>query len=133
MLHNGAWVAALLGTLLGVQDYNTVKFPGRDNSLAVKGLRLIFALVYAYIHNMYQIHTYNQICPLKLMIDHFHYTWSLKVQYIVQWHIVNLTLDLVSKVHMLILYFLQQNCKLTWFNVSLIACLPRGCRQLTSN
>ena len=38
-LHRGAWVATLIGTLLGVQDYKKVKFPGRDNlSLAVKGL-----------------------------------------------------------------------------------------------
>ena len=37
MLQKGAWVATLLGTLLGVQDYKKVKFPGRDNSpLAVK-------------------------------------------------------------------------------------------------
>ena len=38
VLHKGAWVATLLGTLLGVQDYKKFKFPGRDNSsLAVKG------------------------------------------------------------------------------------------------
>ena len=37
VLHKGAWVAALLGTLLGVQDYKKVKFPLRDNwSLAGK-------------------------------------------------------------------------------------------------
>lgn len=39
VLRNGAWFAALLVTLLGVQDFKTVKFPGRDiSSLAVKGL-----------------------------------------------------------------------------------------------
>ena len=27
LLHKGAWVATLLGTLLGVQDYKKVKFP----------------------------------------------------------------------------------------------------------
>ena len=27
VLHKGAWVATLLGTLLGVQDYKKVKFP----------------------------------------------------------------------------------------------------------
>ena len=44
MLHKGAWVATLLGTLLGVQDYKKVKFPGRDNSfLAVKGLICLWA------------------------------------------------------------------------------------------
>ena len=38
MLHKEAWVAILLGTL-GVEDYETVKFPGGDNSsLEVKGL-----------------------------------------------------------------------------------------------
>ena len=43
MLHKKAWVATLLGTLLGVQDYNKVKFPGRVNSsLAVKGLIWLF-------------------------------------------------------------------------------------------
>ena len=40
LLHKGAWVAMLVGSLLGVQDYKKVKFPGRDNSsLAVKGLK----------------------------------------------------------------------------------------------
>ena len=40
VLHKGAWVATLLSTLLGVQDYKRVKFPGRDiSSLAAKGLR----------------------------------------------------------------------------------------------
>ena len=39
MLHKGAWVTTLLGTLLRVQDYKKVKFPGRDIlSLAAKGL-----------------------------------------------------------------------------------------------
>ena len=39
VLHKGAWIATLLGTLLGVQDYKKVRFPGRDiSSLAVKGL-----------------------------------------------------------------------------------------------
>ena len=39
MLHEGVWLAGLLGTLLGVQDYRKVKFPGQDHSyLAVKGL-----------------------------------------------------------------------------------------------
>ena len=33
------WIATLLGTLLGVQDYKKVKFSGRDiSSLAAKGL-----------------------------------------------------------------------------------------------
>ena len=42
MLHKGAWVATLLGTLLGVQDYKKVEIPGRDiSSLAVKGLKPI--------------------------------------------------------------------------------------------
>ena len=27
VLHKGAWVATLLGALLGVQDYKKVKFP----------------------------------------------------------------------------------------------------------
>ena len=27
MLHKGGWVATLLGTILGVQDYKKVKFP----------------------------------------------------------------------------------------------------------
>ena len=41
VLHRGAWVATLLGTLLGVQDYKKVKFPERDiSSLAVKGLNI---------------------------------------------------------------------------------------------
>ena len=30
VLHKEAWVGTLLGTLLGVQDYKTVEFPGRD-------------------------------------------------------------------------------------------------------
>ena len=38
VLHKGAWVATLLDTLLGVQDYKKVKFSGRDiSSLAAKG------------------------------------------------------------------------------------------------
>ena len=41
VLHNGTWVA----TLLGVQVYKTVNFPGRDiSSLAVKGLKDIWKL-----------------------------------------------------------------------------------------
>ena len=41
MLHKGPWAATLLGALLGVQDYKTVKIQGRDNSsLAVKGLNV---------------------------------------------------------------------------------------------
>ena len=40
MLKKGAWVTILLGTLLGVQNYKKIKFPGRDNSfLAVKGVK----------------------------------------------------------------------------------------------
>ena len=40
VLHEGAWAVTLLGTLLGVQNYKKVKFPGRDiSSLAVKGLK----------------------------------------------------------------------------------------------
>ena len=39
VLHKGAWVATLLGTLHGVHDYKKVKFQGRDiSSLAAKGL-----------------------------------------------------------------------------------------------
>ena len=39
VLHKEAWVATLLATLLRVQDYKKVKFPGRDIlSLAAKGL-----------------------------------------------------------------------------------------------
>ena len=38
VLHKGLWVATILGSFLGVQDYKKVKFPGPDNlSLAVKG------------------------------------------------------------------------------------------------
>ena len=45
VIHNGAWVATLLGTLLGVQDYKKVTFPGRDiSSLAAKGLRVYFVI-----------------------------------------------------------------------------------------
>ena len=37
VLRKGAWVAQLLGTLLGVRGLKKVKFPGQDNSsLAVK-------------------------------------------------------------------------------------------------
>ena len=32
MLRKEGWVATLLDTLLGVQDYKKVKFPGRDIS-----------------------------------------------------------------------------------------------------
>ena len=40
VFHKGAWVATLLVTLFGVQDYKKVKFPGRDiSSLAAKGLK----------------------------------------------------------------------------------------------
>ena len=40
VLNKGAWVVTLLGTLLGVQDFEKIKFLGRDNSyLAVKGLK----------------------------------------------------------------------------------------------
>ena len=42
VLHNGAWVATLLGTLLGTQDYNKkVKFPCTVCCwpMALKGLR----------------------------------------------------------------------------------------------
>ena len=40
VLHKGAWIATLLGILLGVQDYKRVKFSGRDiSSLAAKGLK----------------------------------------------------------------------------------------------
>ena len=43
----------LLGTLVGVQDYKKVKFPGRDNSsLAVKGLR------YDILLNQFQLNLY---------------------------------------------------------------------------
>ena len=43
LLHKGTRVAALLGTLLWVQDYKKVKFLGRDNSsLAVKSELIIF-------------------------------------------------------------------------------------------
>ena len=35
VLHKGAWVATLLGTLFGVQDYKKVKFPVRDTSFLV--------------------------------------------------------------------------------------------------
>ena len=39
VLHKGAWVANFLGTLLGVQDYKKVEFPGRDvSSIAAKEL-----------------------------------------------------------------------------------------------
>ena len=39
VLHKGVWVATLLGTLLGVQDYKTVTFQGWDNSsLGAKGV-----------------------------------------------------------------------------------------------
>ena len=31
VLHKGAWVETLLGTLLGVQDYKKVKFPFFQN------------------------------------------------------------------------------------------------------
>ena len=61
VLHKGAWIATLLGTLLGVQDYKKVRFPGRDiSSLAVKGLnkshesqrrKIINAIYYFYRHN----------------------------------------------------------------------------------
>ena len=40
VLHKRAWVAALLGTHLRIQDHKKVKFSGQDiSSLAVKGLR----------------------------------------------------------------------------------------------
>ena len=43
VLHKEALVAALQDTLLGVQDYEKVKSPGRDNSpLAVNGLNSNF-------------------------------------------------------------------------------------------
>ena len=39
VLHKGAWITTLLGTLLEVQDYKKVKFTERDiSSVAVKGL-----------------------------------------------------------------------------------------------
>ena len=39
MLHRGAWVVTILGTLLGAQDYKKVKFAGQNISLlAAKGL-----------------------------------------------------------------------------------------------
>ena len=40
-LHNGAWVAALLGTLLGVQDRKNDKFSWAIH-LALKGLNIIY-------------------------------------------------------------------------------------------
>ena len=51
MLHKGAWVATLLGTLLGVQHYQKVKFPGRDHSiLAVNGLKIRTVDTVSYIN-----------------------------------------------------------------------------------
>ena len=42
VLHKGAWVATLLRTLLGVQDYKKVKFQGRDiSSLVFNGLNIL--------------------------------------------------------------------------------------------
>ena len=44
-LCKGAWVVALLGTHLRIQDHKNVKFSGQDiSSLAVKGLKIIHDL-----------------------------------------------------------------------------------------
>ena len=47
MLHKGAWIAAVWGTLVGVQDYKKVKFPVKG--LENQDLYLFIILIMFYI------------------------------------------------------------------------------------
>ena len=67
MLHKGALVATLLGTLLRIQDYKKVKTPGRDiSSLAAKGYSRKGAknrVVYHRVEHLQQGHAGHVLVP----------------------------------------------------------------------